>query len=95
MAVFLNATIDGILGLILVFIASELGQRMGDAFEEIDFTIGQFNWYLFPVKIKRMLPMIILDANQPVVLECFGSIACTREVFKNVSVDPTMKLVRV
>lgn len=84
MTVFLNTTLAGIMGLILVFIASELGQRMGDAFEEIHSTIDQFDWYSFPVEIKRMLPMIILEAKQPVLFECFGSIACTREVFKNV-----------
>lgn len=81
----MNATFDGLIGLILVFIASELGQRMNDAFEEIGTDLDELDWYLFPIEIKRMLPRIIANAQQPVTLECFGSIACTREIFRKVS----------
>lgn len=79
--------IDGDAGLIAALIACELGHGMNDAFEEIYFTIEQFDWYLFPVEIKRVLPIIIASAQQPVTLECFGNIACTREVFKNVGIN--------
>lgn len=77
--------ISGILALALVFIACEIGQRLNDAFDEINSTIIQFKWYLFPLEIKKVLPIIIGGAQQPVSLECFGSITCTREVFKQVS----------
>lgn len=87
MSALLNAALNGIFGIILVFISCELGQRMGDAFEEIGITIGEFDWYLFPIKIQRMLPMIIADAQQPVEVECFGSIACTRETFRKVVIE--------
>lgn len=80
----LNATSNGIIATALVFIACELGQRLGDALEEIDTTVERFDWYLFPIEIKRMLPMIIANAQNAVKLECFGSIHCTRELFKNV-----------
>lgn len=76
--------LDGIIALITVFIACELGQRMNDAFDRIGFTIERSNWYLFPIEVKRMLPMIMSIAQQPVELECFGSITCTREVFRKV-----------
>lgn len=85
MSLLLNSTLNGIEGLVIVFIVSELGQRLNNAFEEIDLTIEQFDWYIFPIEIQRMLPMIIANAQQTVSLECFGSIACAREVFKNVS----------
>ena len=77
--------INGIIAFAMVFIACEIGQRMNDAFDKIDFTIDQSDWYLFPIGVQRMLPTIIAVAQQPVSLECFGSITCTREVFKNVS----------
>lgn len=82
----LNATSNGIIATALVFIACELGQRLGDALEEIDTTVERFDWYLFPIEIKRMLPMIIANAQNAVKLECFGSIHCTRELFKNVRI---------
>lgn len=77
----------GTSALTVVFIACELSQRMGDAFDEIGSTIDQFDWYLFPIELKRMLPMIMAIAQRPVSMECFGSIACTRDVFKNVGID--------
>lgn len=77
--------LDGISAFVLAFVACELGQRLADTFENMHATIDQFNWYLFPSEIKKMLPMIHVIAQQPVSVECFGSIKCTRDVFKNVS----------
>lgn len=76
--------VSGINGLSLVLVICEFGQRMSDAFEAIEYTIDQFDWYLFPIEFKRMLPIIIANAQQPVKLECFGSISCSREVFRKV-----------
>lgn len=84
MALLSIPIIDGGAGLIAVLIACELGHRMADAFDEVYFAIKQFDWYLFPIEGKRMLPMAIVIAEQPISLECFGSITCTRDVFKNV-----------
>lgn len=75
----------GFFGLTTVFIICELGQRMNNDFHEIHNTIDRLDWYLFPIKIQRMLPTIIANAQQPILLECFGSITCTRETFKKVS----------
>lgn len=69
----------------LIFVACELGQRMSDAFEEICDLIGKFSWYSFPDKLKNNLTTIIIVAQQPVEIECFGSITCSRFSFKNVS----------
>lgn len=79
--------INGIFGLILVFISCELGQRMADAFEEIEITIDRCDWYLLPIKTKRTLLMIIANVQQPVEVGCFGSTTCAREVFKNVGIN--------
>lgn len=77
----------GIFAFTLVFITCELSQRLGNAFDEIDFIVDQFDWYLFPIEMKRLLPLIMSISQQPVSLECFGSIMCTREVFKNVRIN--------
>ena len=68
----------------MVFMICELGQRISNAFEEIDDVIAQFNWYLFSDELKRMLPIILMNTQAPVVFECFGSISCSREAFKKV-----------
>lgn len=79
--------INGLVALALTYIACELGQRMNDAFDKIDTTLDHTRWYMFPIEIQRMLPMIHLIAQQPVSLECFGSIACSRDVFKDVCIE--------
>lgn len=76
--------VNGIFAFTTVFIACELGEGMIEAFDEIDSTIDQLNWYLFPIEFQQILPMIIVNAQQLIEMECFGSIACTRDVFKNV-----------
>lgn len=85
MSLLQNETYYGIGALATVLIASEIGQRITDAFDEIEYNLNQVDWYLLPIEIKRILPMMIANAQQPVSLECFGSIICSREVFKKVS----------
>lgn len=68
-----------------LFVACELGQRASNAFDEINDVIGQFDWYLFPDELKKILPIIMQFAQRPVDVEFFGSISCSREVFKRVS----------
>lgn len=70
-----------------LFIACELGQRMNDSFGGITYMIGLCDWQLFPIEVKRMLPAVLAILQQPVSLECFGSILCTREVFKKVGLN--------
>lgn len=69
----------------LVFIACELCERVSNAFEEICTVIDQLDWYKYPSDIKRMLPMIMMNVQEPIAIECFGSISCSRKVFKQVS----------
>lgn len=68
----------------LVFIACELCERVSDAFNQIDEVIDQLDWYKYPPDIKRMLPVIMINAQESIVIECFGSISCSRMVFKQV-----------
>lgn len=68
----------------LVFIACELCERVSEAFERIEDVMDQLNWYGSPTEIKRILPMIIVNTQEPVSIECFGSISCSRMVFQKV-----------
>lgn len=70
----------------VLFVSCELGQRITVAFDECSVMIDQFDWYLFPVEIQRMLLIVINFAQQPIVIKCFGSAACDRETFKYVRV---------
>lgn len=64
---------------------SELGQRFSNSFENVDNVFDQLDWYLFPIRIQRLVPMAIMNVQQPVEIKCFGNILCCREQFKKVS----------
>lgn len=68
-----------------VFIGCELCERISNAYIEIDDAVNQFDWYLFSPEVKRLLPMMSINTQKPIVFECFGSIRLNRETFKNVS----------
>lgn len=68
----------------IVLVSCELGQRMTNAFGEIGNEMSQYDWYLYPLKWKRMFPTLLIISQQPVYLECFGSNACLRDSFKKV-----------
>lgn len=62
----------------------QLGERSSNAFNEVVEKIYQLKWYLFTNKVRQMLQIIIFAAQQPVEIECFGSISCSRQTFKKV-----------
>lgn len=68
----------------MVLIVCELGQRVSNEFSEISHIIEQFEWYLFSVEMQKRLPIIIINAQEAVVIKCFGSIISDRETFKKV-----------
>lgn len=75
---------DAVNSLALIIICCELSQRTSEAFEGINDILMQYKWYLFPMELKRILPTMIITAQQPILLECFGSISCCRDCFKKV-----------
>lgn len=77
----------------VLFIACEMGQRQNIAYDECNEIFNQFKWYLFPVEIRRNLPIILNYTQQSVDIKCFGSAACDRETFKYVSVDLVFSMI--
>lgn len=72
-------------GSVLLFIFSEIFERVSSGFEELNDALNELDWYHLPFKLRRMLPMIMTITQQPVEFECYGSISCNRETFKDVS----------
>lgn len=68
-----------------VLFVCEIGQRFSVQFDDVMLVIDQFDWNTFPINVQRMLPIIMLNAQEPVELECFGSVMCSRATFKGVS----------
>lgn len=70
----------------VVLIACELGQRISNSFETIENRINLLAWYSLPIEVQRILPIIMINAQQPAIVAFFGSIACSRLQFKKVKI---------
>lgn len=68
----------------VVFVSCEMGERLINEYEDIEFVICQLDWYLLPLEIQQMLTTIIINAQHPVTIECFGSTNVNRESFMQV-----------
>lgn len=67
-----------------LFITCEVFGRISSKFDDINDIMNQYEWYFFPLNVQKILPIILIYAQQPVNIYCFGSIACNRETFKKV-----------
>lgn len=73
--------------LLLVLFTCEAGQQFSNAFSKVDDIVCQLNFYLLPIEIQRMLPILIMYAQEPLVVVFFGSLSGTREQFKKVRIS--------
>lgn len=78
--------------LVSVFITSEITERISSEFDEINDMISEFDWYLFPLKMQKMLPLIMMSAQQTVEFEIFGSFYWNRVAFKKVTNKTTRQV---
>lgn len=69
---------------IQILIFCELGKRVTDRFAHISDVIYFSEWYTFPKEIQQMLPTVLVAAQEPVVLQGFANLKCTRDSFKKV-----------
>lgn len=67
-----------------MFLFCELGESVSDHFNLIPNVIYYLDWYTFPKDIQKMIPTIMMVSQQPIVLQAFASLKCTREAFKQV-----------
>lgn len=69
----------------VIFVICELCQRVSDRFEESNDTMEKFDWISFPIEVQRMLPIVIISAQQSTQFKVFGSTVCCRESFQKAS----------
>lgn len=79
----------------LTLVPCELGERFSMSFVEVCRAIDEFNWYAFPISMQKALPIIFINAQEPVALKCFGGIICGRDVFKRVCENELIELVQL
>lgn len=74
----------GFWSFVAIFCTCELGEQVADTFIKFNDEIGQCRWYTFPIELQRMLATVILNAQQPVIIQGYGRALCTRNAFNKV-----------
>lgn len=77
-----------------VFFLCEITQRSCDGFNRFDQVIQQTDWYMYPMQLKKLVPIVLIVVQKPVELQCFGGITCDRELFKRVSSYDQSRMLR-
>lgn len=74
----------GIFSFAPVFMFCEVGEQLNIRSMQINDAICELDWDTFPHQVQRMMPIILLTAQNPVKLEGYGGIICCRGTFKKV-----------
>lgn len=79
----------------ILFAVCEMCHRNIQAFDECCDMAYQFEWYLFPNQIQRMMPLILNLMQQSNEMKCFGSTAVNQDTFKYVSASKMNEIITV
>ncbi|XP_031636515.1 odorant receptor coreceptor-like [Contarinia nasturtii] len=69
---------------IQMFYICDLGENVTTYFSQIEDKIYSCDWYLFPMKIQKLLPIVLMSGEKPVIIQGFANLKCTRDAFKKV-----------
>lgn len=68
-----------------ILMICEPGEWVAAHFEGFSKKLEQCNWHLLPIDIKRLYLIFLIDTQQPINIQCYGGILCTRDTFKKVA----------
>lgn len=74
-----------LLGILLII--SEFGEMLNSQFAAFDERLYQCHFYRFPIKVQRVFRTFLMYSQDSVNIQGFGNTKCTRQTFKNVSID--------
>lgn len=71
--------------LVLSAIFCEIGEKNSNVWVEINDEIEKIDWYLLSIEFQKTIITIMSFSQRAVILDGFGSISGSREIFKEVS----------
>lgn len=77
---------------ILSFTICELGQRVTSKFKTFGENLSASNWYSLPLEFQRIYLIFLLESQQPIRIESYCEIICSRETFKRVILKPKVQM---
>lgn len=69
---------------VLNFLVCELGQWVTNRYDQLGDELIACDWHLLPIEIQRLYLIFLLNTQQPVHIECYGGIQCSRDTLKKV-----------
>lgn len=66
-----------------IYIFCHFGNKVTSAYQELNESIYLCDWHLFPMEIRKYLPILIMIVQKPIYMRGFG-FNCTLETFKTV-----------
>lgn len=84
----LESVVFGIWALSLELVVCEFGQRMSDEYEGVEDALIRLDWYQLPTDNQRLLPIMFMYCQEPLILLFFGCLSVSRWQFKKVNQTP-------
>lgn len=76
----------------VMFMCCHFGEMITNEFDDLSDQIYQSDWDSYPYQVRRLLPIVILAAQEPVHFQTFGRINCTYDTYKKVtSIEKILK----
>lgn len=72
---------------VLTFLFCEPGERVSNQFESFGEELQRCNWYKLSMEMQRLYAIFLLNTQQPIIIESYGQLQCTRETFKRVIIS--------
>lgn len=69
---------------VCLFVVCEIGEMLMAKFEMFNAELCQCNWYLYSIKMQRMLMIFISNTQQPTIIQTIGNRLCARITFTSV-----------
>lgn len=67
-----------------LFIFCNNGDEVTEKFMRIGNSMYELNWHLYPIELRKHIPLTMAIAQTPIYLRGFGRTECTRDVFKKI-----------
>lgn len=70
--------------IVINFLICEHGQWVTNQYAQLHDELDACDWYLLPIELRRLYFIFLLNTEQPVHLQCYVDIRCSRNTFKKV-----------
>ena len=86
MTILASASFEGFWAFAFIVFFCEFGHHVHNSFDDLNAAIDQLNWFRFPLKIQKMLPIIMTGCQHPKSIKGYGDVLCIRDTSKKVKV---------